>query len=495
MTTAVEVVQFIPEDSIHGKVIAPAAIKAELRQFFTFEVPSAKFQASYRRGHWDGTISLFKNNRLYMGLERRLYRFCKDRGYPYHTDIPPHQNVSDQELEAFIAGLDIPDEIERRDYQFDALRKGVHDNRAILLSPTASGKSLIIYMLLRWHMKKTLIIVPRKALVHQIAGDFVDYGCDPDFIHVVQDGDVWSDKPITISTWQTVVKQSPEWLSQFEVVIGDEAHTFAAKSLVYIMENLSGCEIRYGLTGSLDDSKVNQLVLEGLFGPVYTVTTTRELIDAGHVSDLKVEIILLKHPPEICKALHNTASLNRNNKMVKKLQYQAEVDYLIRCKARNEFLRDLAINLSGNTLLLYHRVEDHGQILADMIREYTDRPVYFIHGGVDGEERNDVRAQIEEDEESITVASVGTFSTGINIKRIHNIIAASSWKSRVMNLQSIGRGLRKADDKTICNFYDITDDLSWKKKRNFTILHGEQRIKLYNEQGFEYSIHKVQLDY
>lgn len=484
MTTAADLVEFIPVDANYAAVIAPAAIRAELRQYFTFEVPSAKFQKSYRNGYWDGTICLFKNSRLYMGLERRLYRFCHDRGYPYQTQVAPRQQRSDAELQAFIDSLNIPEEIESRDYQFDALRHAVHTDRALFLSPTSSGKSLMIYLMMKWHNKKTLVIVPTKSLVHQLAGDFVDYGESEDSIHTIAGGERWTDRQITVSTWQSAVTMDKEWFSQFEVVIGDEAHRFAAKSLVYIMENLKNCHVRYGLTGSLDDSKCNAMVLEGLFGPTYTVTTTRELIDAGYVADININVLVLKHPQVICKGLNTT-----------KLRYPDEIEYLIRCKARNEFLRDLVLNLDGNTLLLYHRVDDHGKILTEMIREMTDRPVHFIHGGVDGEDRNDVRAEIEQADDSITVASFGTFSTGINIKRIHNIVMASSWKSRVMNLQSIGRGLRKADDKLICNLYDVTDDLSWKRKRNYTLIHADHRIKLYNEQGFEYSIHKIELEY
>lgn len=481
MAVPSDTVEFHPLNAVHARIIASPSVMAEIRDHFTFEAPGAKFSPAYKRGHWDGRISLFKNNRLYAGLEGHLKVFCERRGYDFHSPLNPIIEHSDDEIEDFIDSLDIPEQFNVRDYQLDAFRRAISSHRALFLSPTSSGKSLMIYHLIRWHDTKTLIIVPTVSLVHQMAGDFKEYGVEEDSVHTIAGGDRWTGRNITVSTWQSVVKMldTPEWFEQFGMVIGDEAHRFAAKSLIAIMESFPKCHIRYGFTGSLDDSKCNALTLEGLFGPVYQVTTTRKLMDAGYVSDLAVNVLFLKHPEQIRK---------------RKLKYQEEVDYLIGCKARNNFLTELALNLSGNTLLLYYRVADHGKPLYEMIKSRTNRHVYFIHGGVDGEDRNDVRKLIEEQDDAIIIASVGTFSTGINIKRLHNIITASSWKSRVMNLQSIGRGLRLAEDKTKCELYDIVDDLSWRKRKNYTLLHGDARIKLYNEQEFDYSMHHITLE-
>jgi superfamily II DNA or RNA helicase len=479
-----DIVEFHPINAVHARISASPGVMAEIKDFMTFDVPGARYSQLYKKGHWDGRISLFKNGRLYTGLQGHLEAFCARQGYEFYNSKPMYPvPPTDDEIDDFIETLNIPEKFEARHYQSDAFRKATETHRALFLSPTSSGKSLMIYHLIRWHDVKTLIIVPTVSLVHQLAGDFVDYGAQEDTIHTISAGDNrWTDRNITISTWQSVVKMldTPEWFEQFGMVIGDEAHRFAAKSLIAIMESFTECTVRYGYTGSLDDSKCNALTLEGLFGPVYQVTTTRELMDSGHVSDLAINVLFLKHPEHIRK---------------KKFKYQEEVNYLIGCKARNEFLADLALNLSGNTLLLYHRIGDHGKPLYENIKSRTDRPVHFIHGGVDGEDRNAVRKLIEEQDDAIIVASVGTFSTGINIKRLHNIITSASWKSRVMNLQSLGRGLRLADDKTICNLYDIVDDMSWKKHKNYTLMHGEIRIKLYNEQKFQYTMERIGMDY
>lgn len=475
-------VHFTPINAVHCRVDAPAAIYAEISDHFRFEAPGARFSPAYKRGFWDGTVSLLKNNRLYTGLESHLEAFCQKRGYDFVSAIR-HENSREADIDAFIEGLGLPAKIEVRDYQKDAFQQALRFPRQLFLSPTSSGKSLMIYFLTRFYRERTLIIVPTVSLVHQMAGDFVDYGYDPENIHSIAGGERWSDKPVVISTWQSVVKMlgDPEWFQQFGMVIGDEAHRFAAKSLIAIMESFPECDLRYGFTGSLDESKCNALTLQGLFGPVYQVTTTRELMDTGHVSNLDINVLKLVHPDRAKK---------------QKLKYQEEVEYLISCPARNGFLRDLCLNLTGNTLLLYHRVEGHGQVLFEMImKKAGDRPVYFIHGGIDGQEREEVRRLVEQQDNAIIIASVGTFSTGVNIKRLHNIIMAASFKSRVMNLQSIGRGLRLASDKDRCNMFDIVDDLSWKRRRNYTLQHGDARIRLYNQQQFDYSMQKIELEY
>jgi superfamily II DNA or RNA helicase len=472
-----EVVRWTPVNAVHAHVETSPGVRAEIKDRFTYLMENARYHPLVKKGHWDGTISLFKKNMLYLGLRDDLKLLCEQRGYEFEYDAGDVEEYSDADLESYVETLDIPDHLTIRDYQTDAFRHGVHNHRALFLSPTSSGKSLMIYQLIRWHGLKTLIIVPTVTLVHQMAGDFKEYGFDENDIHKIAGGERWTDKSVTITTWQSAVSQEKEWFDQFGVVFGDEAHRFAAKSLIHIMESLDDCHIRYGFTGSLDESKCNKMTLIGLFGPVKEVISTRELIDAGWASELAIHAIMLKHPEPIRKM---------------KMKYQEELQYLYGCESRNRFLADLTLNLEGNTLLLYHRIE-HGKLLYDMLKKQTSRNVFLVHGGVDGEIRNDIRAQIEGMDDGIIVASVGTFSTGINIKRLHNIIAGSSWKSRVLNLQSIGRGLRLGEGKDKCNFYDIMDDMSHKKRKNYTLLHSEARITLYCQQEFDYIMHKVDL--
>jgi superfamily II DNA or RNA helicase len=321
-------------------------------------------------------------------------------------------------------------------------------------------------------------------LVSQLASDFIDYGFDANkYVHRIYSGqDKQTNKPITISTWQSIYKMPKEYFQQFDVVVGDEAHLFKAKSLTSILSKLDRCKYRFGFTGTLDGTQTHKLVLEGLFGPVRRITTTAELIEQKHLAEFKIKAIVLTYPDEIRQMIIRAAD------------YQAEMDYIVRLQARNNFIRNLALSLEGNTLLLFQYVEKHGKVLFEMIeRESKDRKVFYVSGSVDGEEREKIRKIVENENNAIIVASFGTFSTGVNIKNLHNIIFGSPSKSRVRNLQSIGRGLRKSDTKDSAVLFDIADDMSWKSKKNFTLLHFMERIKIYNEEKFDYKIYKVGL--
>jgi superfamily II DNA or RNA helicase len=263
------------------------------------------------------------------------------------------------------------------------------------------------------------------------------------------------------------------------VVIGDEAHLFKAKSLTSIMSKLNSCRYRFGFTGTLDDTQTHKLVLEGLFGPVRKVISTAELINQKHLTKFEIKAIILKYPDEL-------------RKLTSKFDYQTELDYLVRNGARNRFIMNLTLSLKGNTLLMFQFVEKHGKILYDMLKD-CGRPVFFVHGGVDGEDREQIRKLLETEENAIVVASVGTFSTGVNIPSLRNIISASPSKSKIRNLQSIGRVLRKSAGKDGATLYDIADDLTWKTRKNFTLMHFVARMAIYNEEKFDYKIYPLNL--
>jgi hypothetical protein len=474
-------------NEVYNKIHCDPSIAYELNDYFTFDVPGAKFMPSYRNKFWDGKIRLFQvmTGHLYGGLNRYVEEFCKNRNYEieYISDFSADE-FSLKEAFEFITKLNLPSKYDPRDYQIRAFTHAVRNRRALLLSPTASGKSFIIYLITRYYNARTLIIVPTTSLVSQLTSDFADYGFVSDrFVHRIFAGqDKHTDKQITISTWQSIYKMPKEYFKQFDVVIGDEAHLFKAKSLTSIMSNLSDCRYRFGFTGTLDGTETNKLVLEGLFGPVRKVTTTAELIDQKHLAEFKIKAIVLSYPDEIRQMIARSAD------------YQAEIDYLVRLNARNRFISNLALSLEGNTLLLFQFVEKHGKVLHEMIKtEAGDRKVFYVSGEIGGDEREEIRKIVETEKDSIIVASFGTFSTGVNIRNLHNVIFSSPSKSKVRNLQSIGRGLRKSDSKDSATLYDIADDMTWKSKKNFTILHFMERISIYNEEKFPYKIYNVQL--
>ena len=472
-------------DEVYNKIECEPSIAYELNDYFTFDVPGARFMPAYKNKFWDGKIRLFQimNGYIYGGLNRYVEEFCSSRNYEveYLSDFASDE-FSVKEAKEFITK--IKPTMQPRDYQLEAFVHAVRERRALLLSPTASGKSFIIYLLTRYYNARTLIIVPTTSLVSQLSSDFADYGFDADtHVHRIYSGqDKRTDKQITISTWQSIYKLDKAYFEQFDVVIGDEAHLFKAKSLTSILSKLVSCKYRFGFTGTLDGTQTHKLVLEGLFGPVRKVTTTAELIEQKHLADFKIKAIVLSYPDEV------------RQMMARASDYQAEMDYIVRLDARNKFITNLVLSLEGNTLLLFQFVEKHGKVLCDMIkREAGDRKVFYVSGEVDGEEREEIRQIVEREKDAIIVASFGTFSTGVNIRNLHNVIFASPSKSKIRNLQSIGRGLRKSDSKDSATLYDIADDMSWKQKKNYTLLHFMERIKIYNEEKFEYKIYKVNL--
>ena len=471
-------------DETYNKIICDPGIGYELNEYFTFEVPGAKFMPAVRNKVWDGKIRLYNvmSCLLYAGLNKYIEEFANNRNYTviYKSDFSADE-FSLKEANGFIDSLNIPNKFERRDYQVEAFTYAVRNRRALMLSPTASGKSFIIYLITRYYNARTLIIVPTTSLVSQLASDFSDYGLLPDRgVHRIFAGqDKQTDKPITISTWQSIYKMPKEYFQQFDVVIGDEAHLFKAKSLTSILSKLNNCRYRFGFTGTLDGTQTHKLVLEGLFGPVRKVTTTAELIEQKHLTSFLIKAIILKYPDAVRQQLKNA-------------DYQAEMDFLVRNEARNRFIMNLTLSLKGNTLLMFQFVEKHGKVLYEMIKD-CGRPVFFVHGGVDGEEREEIRRLLANEQEAIVVASAGTFSTGVNIPSLRNIISASPSKSKIRNLQSIGRVLRKSAGKDGATLYDIADDLTWKTRKNFTILHFVARMAIYNEEKFDYKIYPVNL--
>jgi superfamily II DNA or RNA helicase len=222
------------------------------------------------------------------------------------------------------------------------------------------------------------------------------------------------------------------------------------------------------------------LAIEGLFGPVKQVTTTKDLMEKKLLSNLEIDCILLTYPDEISKTVAG-------------LPYQEEIDWIVSCDGRNSLISKLACSMKGNTLVLFQFVEKHGKPLFEKIK--TDagdtRKVFYVSGETDGEVREDIRQITEQEDNAIIVASYGTFSTGINIRSLRNIIFASPSKSRIRVLQSIGRQLRKSERKDKARLYDIADDLHWKSKKNHTLKHFIERVKIYNEESFEYKMVKI----
>ena len=463
-----------------------------LADYFTFEVPGAKFMPSFRSRVWDGKIRLYSTTKkeLYIGLLSYVLVFAKERR-SHVVFLTPMDVIDDftlDDVQNISSDLNIH-KIIPRDYQLDAVKHALSHKKCILVSPTASGKSLIIYILIReflnQSLNKILLVVPTTSLVEQMYTDFKSYALNTDwkvgyYCHRIYSGhEKHTEKSVVISTWQSIYNQERSFFEPFDVIIGDEAHGFKAKALTSIMTKLINASYRIGTTGTLDDTRTHKLVLEGLFGPVYNVTSTRELMDASYLANLDIHCIVLEYPDILRK--------NSN-----KLNYREEINFLIDNENRNKFIVDMVSVLKGNTLVLYQMVEKHGKLLYDGLLD-KNIETYFIHGGVKTSEREEIRNTIETKSDAVIVASYGTYSTGVNIKNLHNVVFASPSKSRIRNLQSIGRGLRKSGNKKNVKLFDISDDMSWKSYKNYTFRHLLNRIEIYNSEKFDYNIKKIPL--
>ena len=473
----------------------------ELNEYFSFKVPNFQFHPKFKAKLWDGKIRLFniQTGQMYLGLYPYLKEWADKHSYKLQSDIVEARKLKGMgvtEIKEFFDSLklhckNVP--ITPRDYQVSSFIHCVKQERALLLSPTSSGKSLVIYSLIRWHQQfidkdKILILVPTTNLVRQMYNDFGDYSSKlkdwnvEEQCHQIYSGkEKDTDRQIYISTWQSLFRLGAPYFKKFGMVIGDEAHLCNAQSLKGILEKMVTCRYRYGTTGTITDSKTNKLVLEGLFGKTYRAITSKELMDDKHISDLKIECLVLGYT-------------DKEKQLLKKATYQEEIDFIVSSPKRNEFICELALARKGNVLVLFNYVEKHGKILEKILKSKlkTDRNIFFIAGETSVEDRENIR-QITEVENSIIVASSGVLSTGVNIKNLQSLIFAHPYKGKIRNLQSIGRVLRLDDKENKAILFDVVDDLSWKKHQNYGIKHWSERVKTYTNEKFEYNIREITL--
>ena len=395
---------------------------------------------SYKRRIWDGKIRLYSvaTNEVYVGLLPYIEEFAKrnEIDIEYKEGILNERKYENNELDRFIRRVSPKSkgkDLEIRDYQRNAFSYAVGNN-SLLLSPTASGKSLIIYLLSRWYEKENvLILVPTTSLVEQMYSDFIDYGYDDTKMQKIYQGhskDIT--KPITISTWQSLYKLPRKFFENFGCILGDEVHLFKAKSLTGIMNKSISCKYRHGFTGTLDGTQTHRLILEGLFGSVNRVTTTKELMDKKTLAKLNIKCIVLQYPEVDCK-------------FMKTQKFQDEVDLIVRDERRNKFVVNLTKYLKGNTLVLFQFVEKHGAVLYDMMKD-LNRKVFYVHGGTDAQTRENIREITEKKKMQSSLHHTVLFLLGLTFAIFIMWSLVVHRKSRIRVLQSIGRGLRQGTE-------------------------------------------------
>ena len=504
-------IEIVKVNEVYIKVYSDINIETEIKDYFTFKSPGYQFHPKYKARLWDGNISLYdiRTKQLPIGLYPRLVDFCNEskidivfRECERFSAVYQENDISLEEVQAYVNDLNPysrNEPITAREYQISAIQKAISQKRVTLISPTSSGKSLLIYCIIRHILEenpesRVLLLVPNVQLVNQMFGDFQDYSSHNDWSVDKYCQKLYSgltkelSKRVLITTWQSFTKiasdrvNGPKILSLYKAVISDEAHGSKSTEMRSILEKCTHAEYRIGTTGTLDTSanaKVHQLQIEGYLGPVHKVITTKELIDNNQISDLKIKTFVLKYPEDDCK-------------LMKKAEYQEEIKWLVSSNSRNAFIMKLALIAEGTTLILVNHRDTHAKKLYEALSKVAKKSVYYISGSVSPEERENIR-KLANTEDCIIVATYATMSTGVSIPNIRNVIFGCPSKSSIRVLQSIGRGLRLHKDKSHMTLYDIIDDLRHKKSENFSYQHGIERFAIYRREKFEISVKEIQL--
>ena len=499
--------KIVHHDNIHIRVIPDNRGEAmELNDYFSFFADGYRFHPAFKSKQWDGRTKMFNVNTglILRGLLSQVIEFCKERQYSVEVDpvLVSTANLNQDEIQLFVDRLGFKSKgqpIQLRDYQVEAIWRGLNKRRMLCISPVSSGKSAIIAGISRYLQqiiepdKKILIVVPNINLVNQFAYDLCDYFSEDiewlktDPIHTVFAGqDKSASSQIIISTWQSLYKLPREFFDQFRGLIVDECHLSESKSFSSICEKCSNADYRFGFSGSVKNSKTHVLKLEGMFGRAHITKTTKELMEDGSVTELDIRGLQIKYPVEIC------------DQQRKINDYSAEIESIITSEERNRFLCKLALAQKGNGLILVDKVDKHAKPLYAMMKQMAgDRPVFYISGEVKGSRREEIRLDVANYDNAIILATYQTLSTGVNIPSLNWLIFGSPTKSFARVIQSIGRILRLHKSKTLVTLFDIIDDMRIKPRtsvhENYAWKHALERLNFYSEQKFDVQMRKVPL--
>lgn len=287
-----------------------------------------------------------------------------------------------------------------------------------------------------------------------------------------------------IATWAMLYRQDQEFFKQFDVFICDEAHQADSMALGKIISKMPHIRYRFGFTGTLDGSKTHELQCRAWFGSLIKSSSTKELMDRGLLSPLEILSLSIEYS-------------EKEKKEMKFSDYQSEIEFIVGHSQRNEFLVDLALSQSVNTLFLFNLIEKHGEILFKMAEQKAiekGKKVFFISGNTGVDQRETIRQTMEKENDVVLFASFGTLAVGVNIKNLGCLIFGHPYKARIRTLQSIGRTLRILAGKQKAVLIDVVDNLCHKNHSNFAFKHALERLKIYESEGFDVTYQSEKLD-
>lgn len=488
------------QDEVYFSVDCELEIAYELKDFFSCYAPNFKFHPRFRAKIWDGKISFFnyKTRLLPIGLLEKYIEFYTKNKYKNEYDFDVNEFfdnkiVDGQTINVFLmnlfSGVKLRGEqLYPRDYQIEAIKNSLYKKRGIVESPTGSGKSLIIYTIIRYILentdKKVLLVVPNVSLVEQMYSDFIEYGWKDikDYVDILYSGKMYTNKRVLVSTWQSIFRKGYDFFDQFEALLIDEVHQVgSSKSIQDVSKKCKKADYRLGFTGTLPDEDYDLYNIFGYLGPQIFELKTGDLIDKGVLSKIVIANIIYRYPETVIKE-------NKNR------PYAEEIRFIESYKGRYGVLKYIFknVNEGENTLILCRHIDHLKTIENYLLKTLDDKyKVFVIYGNISAEEREHIRMMMEREDNMVLIGTYATMSTGVNIRRLHNIVFFSSYKRKIKILQSIGRGLRVHEDKDKLILWDVVDDLTWKKRtgrkaKNYVYKHFEERLKYYKNQGFQY---------
>lgn len=457
------------------------SIMSDLYNFLSMYVEGYKFMPKYKIGVWDGKVHLMeRNGKFPLGLVKYIYKFCKIDGLALNIDPEIIEKYNPDEDFLEVTNQWVSETFSPRAHQLQGALKALKYQRCILEHATSSGKSLtmamiIMYNLIKKRAKKILVLVPGLSLIEQLTNDFIEYGIPVDWIGKYSGLQKDEGTPILISTWQSMAKNK-ELSEEFDMLLSDECHTLKASVVKSVSENCINARIRVGCTGTMPEPQSEKMVVEGALGPVIDRVSAKDLIELGHISDIKIKIPFIIYPDSIKKEL-------------KGVPFDVEKQWLEQHVKRTKVLKKIIEKHTAkdhNCLLLVDHIE-HANSIVEQMKEIPNVEVFLVTGEMPAAERERIRQYTNVNKRVIIVATYQVFSTGISIKRLHVVLFASAGKSKIRTLQSIGRGLRIHNEKNHLTLYDIGDNLHYAEK------HLQKRLEIYTKAEFDIDIFEIKL--
>jgi superfamily II DNA or RNA helicase len=488
-------------DNVWGKISCEdyEVISGAYEEFGVF-TDKYFFDKRYKAGMWDGKVrGVRRDGTFYLGLYKEVKEYLeKQSEYTLQVD-PQFKIVLDNKEDLKENFVEVTNEmltsvncdLSPRYYQWRGALKAYYYRRMIIEHCTGSGKSLTIAILINYIIHKNpnfkiLVLVPRIDLVEQMTEDYVNAGINPKIIGKFTGEFKEFNEQIIISTWQSMHTQN-FLIKKFNVLIADECHGLKADVIRSVAENAINAEIRIGFTGTLPDSKAEQLLIKGVMGFVGDTVTVAELAEQKMIAIPKIHVPYLKYSNEEHKKIN---FLQKG--LEGKEAYVIEQMFLYEHDKRNELIYKITkkfISRNQNILILVSK-HAHCEIIKKKLLEKGITPLIVTGKLKDIEERTRIRKSLEETGGQVIMATTGVYSTGISIKRLHAIILAAPGKSKIQTLQTVGRGLRldKRNDKTQLYLYDLADDFK------YAIDSLAERMGYYARNEFSVKIKEIDLN-